>query len=200
MNPNNSHLEDEELESYSMRALSLELEDRAECHLLICESCRQRLMEAEEYRVAVKDAARSLRLQQSARAERRWSFPRLIPAFAALALIGVAAVVLPLHHGAPAPFAVSLRTMRGPSNVAAAPSRRPLLLALDLTGLAASPSYRIEMVNQSGDRVWQGECSGGGPTASVAVPPQARGIYFVRVDLPSGEALREYGLGLSGDN
>jgi hypothetical protein len=196
MNLSNGHFEDEDLDSYSRRSLS---EDSAACverHLLICEICRDRLVEAEEYRAAIKAAARGLRSRQPAGGRWRWSVTRLVPAFAALVLIAIAAVALPvIRRGAPAPFAVSLRTMRGPASQATAPSLRPLLLELDLTGIAASPSYRVEMVNQSGDRVWQGVCSS---SAAVAVPPQKHGTYFVRVALPSGETLREYGLELRG--
>jgi hypothetical protein len=196
---NHGHLREDDLERYSMSALPEESAARVEQHLLICETCRQRLIEAEQYTAAMKGAARSL-LQPERGAKRwRWSFPQLIPAFAALAFLAFAAVTLPLvHRGAAAPFAVTLQTMRGPANQATAPARRPLILALDLTGLAASPSYRIEMVDQSGSLVWQGEFNSLGATGSVAIPPQERGSYFVRIALPSGEALREYGLQLRG--
>ena len=33
---------------------------------------------------------------------------------------------------------------------------------------------------------------------SVIVPPQSRGVYFVRVFLPSGQLLREYAMELRG--
>jgi len=196
---NHGHLGADDLESYSMSALPDELAERVERHLLICETCRQRLIEAEEYTAAMKGAARGL-LQPARAAKRwRWSFPRLMPAFAALAFLAIAAVTVPLvHRGVVAPFAVNLQTMRGPANQATAPSRRPLILTLDLTGLATSPSYRIEMVDHSGNPVWQGEFKSLGGAGSIAIPPQKRGLYFVRVALPSGETLREYGLQVRG--
>jgi hypothetical protein len=196
---NHGHLRADDLESYSMSALPEESAERVERHLLICEACRQRLIETEEYTAAMKVAARSLLQPEHAPKRWRWSLPRLVPAFAALAFLAIAAVTLPLvQRPAKAPFAVNLQTMRGPANQATAPSRRRLVLALDLTGLAASPSYRIEMVDRSGNRVWQGEFKSLGATGSVAIPPQKRGSYFVRVALPSGETLREYGLQLQG--
>jgi hypothetical protein len=195
----NQHVGEADLESYSMRALSPEASARVEEHLLICETCRGRLVEADEYVAAMKDAARDLPRQEPAPEPWRWRWPHLIPAFAAVALITIAVVALPLNrHATPAPFAVSLQTMRGPQTQAHAPSRRPLALELDLTGLAASPSYRIEMVDQSGNRVWQGAIANPVGAASVTVPPQKRGTYFVRVALPSGETLREYGLEIRG--
>jgi hypothetical protein len=198
MDLNNSHIGEDDLESYSMRNLSQEAVDRVELHLLICETCRGRLMESEESIAIMKDAARELPRQERVRERQRWSFPRLIPVFAAFAFLAIAAVTLPLaRRGAPAPFTVTLQTMRGPASQTA-PSRRPLLLSLDLTGLAASPSYRVEVVDQSGDRVWHGTFNSSGSAASVAIPPQKRGTYFVRVAMPSGETLREYGLEVRG--
>jgi hypothetical protein len=197
----NQHVGEADLDSYSMHALSQEASARLEEHLLICETCRGRLVEADAYVAAMKDAARDFPRQERAPDQARWQWrwPRLIPAFAAVALIAIAVTALPLtRHAAPAPFAVSLRTMRGPDTPARAPSRRPLALQLDLTGLAASPSYRIEMVDRSGNRVWQGAIANPVSTASVTVPPQKRGMYFVRVALPSGETLREYGLEIRG--
>jgi hypothetical protein len=199
MDLNNSHIGEDDLESYSMRALANEAVVRVELHLLICETCRERLMAAEEAIAIIRDAARELPRRERIRERQRWSFPRLIPAFAALAFLAIAAVTLPLVRRGPpaAPFAVTLQTMRGPAS-RTAPSRRPLLLGLDLTGLAASPSYRVEVVDRSGDRVWHGTFNGSGAIASVAIPPQKRGTYFVRVALPSGETLREYGLEIRG--
>jgi hypothetical protein len=196
---NHGHIKAEDLESYSMSALPEESVARVEMHLLICDACRKQLLEVEEYITALKGAAGGLPPQEEAAKRWRWSFPRLIPAFAALAILAIAAVKLPLvHRGAEPPFAVNLQTMRGPANQATAPSRRLLLLQLDLTGLAASPSYRIEMVDQSGNRVWRGAFDTHGASGSVSVPAQKRGSYFVRVALPSGENLREYELQLRG--
>jgi hypothetical protein len=198
---NHGHLKSDDLENYSMSALPNESVERIERHLLICETCCQRLIEAEEYVTVMKGATRGLQQQERAAKRWWWSFPRLVPAFAAFAFLAIAAVTFPLvHRGVEAPFTVNLQTMRGPANQATAPSRRPLVLTLDLTGLAASPSYRIEMVDQSGNRVWQGEFDSLGTTGSVAIPPQKRGSYFVRVALPSGETLREYGLQLQGND
>jgi hypothetical protein len=198
---NNQHAAEADLERYSMHVLPREASARLEEHLLICETCRGRLVEADLYAAAMKDAARDLPPQQHAPEPRqwRWRWPQVMPVFAAAAAIAIAVVAWPLpRHAASAPFAISLQTMRGPQTQAQAPSRRPLALQLDLTGLAASPSYRIEMVDRSGNRVWQGAIANPVTPASVTVPPQKRGMYFVRVALPSGETLREYGLEIRG--
>jgi len=203
---NNQHAVEAELEGYSMQTLSREASARVERHLLVCETCRVRLMEADEYAAAMKNAAQYLPRQEHAPAPEparwRWRWPHLIPAVAVVALVAalieVAVVASPFaRHATAAPFAVSLQTMRGPQH-SQAPPRRPISLQLDLTGLAASPSYRIEMVDQTGNRVWQGTIANPLSAASIIVPPQKRGMYFVRVALPSGEQLREYGLEIRG--
>ena len=205
MTLNHGHIQADDLERYAMSSLPEESTVVVEQHLLICETCRQQLLETEAYMTAIQSAARGLPRPAVASKRRwRWSFPRLIPAFAALACLLIAAVTLPLVHRelsrgvAAAPFAVNLQTMRGLLVPATGPSRRPLLLEMDLTGLAASPSYRIEIVDQAGDQVWQGAFNSLGATGSIAIPGQKRGAYFVRVALPSGETLREYGLQLRG--
>jgi len=199
---NYQHAAEADLEGYSTQTLSLEASARVEEHLLICETCRSRLLEADDYAAAMKTAAqyfpRQVRAPALEPSRWRWPWPYLIPAAAAAAIIGIAVIAAPFtRHPAAAPFAVSLQTMRGPQR-SEAPSRRPISLQLDLNGLAASPSYRIEMVDQSGNRVWQGAIANPASAAAVTVPPQKRGMYFVRVALPSGETLREYGLEIRG--
>jgi predicted anti-sigma-YlaC factor YlaD len=196
---NNRHAAEADLEGYSMQTLSPEASARVEAHLLICATCRARLVEADTYVAAMKDAARYLPRQQPAPepSRWRWGWLRLILSVAAAASIGIAVVAFFTRHATPVPLTVSLQTIRGPRN-SQAPSRRPLALQLDLTGLAASPAYRIEVVDQSGHRVWQGAIASPAAVVSVNVPPQKPGMYFVRVALPLGETLREYGLEIRG--
>jgi hypothetical protein len=142
-------------------------------------------------------------LQDSpARPERRpWSFPRLLPTMGVLACIVLAAgaalgVALRYSNSAAPTFAVNLAVTRAAGIVAKAPAGRTLALRPDLTGLAAGPFFRLEMVDRLGNRVWQGSVHSG---ASVGVPKQRPGIYFVRIydssgGGSSGELLREYGL------
>src|ERR1700674_4352874 len=106
---NNQHAAETDLEGYSMQTLSREASARVEEHLLICETCRGRLLEADKYVAAVKDAARYLPSQEPARepSRRRGRGPHLIPAFAAVASIAIAVFALPFaRHATPAPFAV----------------------------------------------------------------------------------------------
>jgi len=158
----------------------------AQDHLPICD----------DYVAAIENAARRLRREHAGHG---WRWPYLVPAFVAAALVGIGVVALPLPRPAGAAlYAVSLRAMRGPETQAQAPSQRPLALQPDLAGLAPAASYRVEMVDRLGNSVWKGAIVNNGATASVTMPPQKRGTYLVRLALPSGEALREYGLEIRG--
>lgn len=189
------HIEETTLERYSIGSLAEEAAADVEQHLLICEACQVRVIEADAYTRAMKHAVPNL----PAETERsRWNFRFLIPAFAVCALLIAAAVVRLSPSVEPSPAAITLFAMRGADTQAHGPSRRALSLRPDLNGLPASPSYRLDVVNASGSLVWQGVLSSQAQPPSAIVPPQSRGVYFVRVFLPSGQLLREYALELRG--
>jgi hypothetical protein len=66
------------------------------------------------------------------------------------------------------------------------------MLHPDLTGLAEAPSYRLEIVDQNGRPAQQATLTR--VQNGVKIPRMGAGLYFVRVYLPGGELLREYGL------
>jgi hypothetical protein len=88
--------------------------------------------------------------------------------------------------------AVSLTALRGGGVENSAPPGRELMLHPDLTGLAEASSYRLEIVNQTGQTVRQGTMTR--LQNGIQVRGLGAGLYFVRVYLPAGELLREYGL------
>ena len=187
----NRHLEAEEVERYSMGTIPEEEAARLEEHLLICESCQQRVTESDGYVSSMQRAALELRQSPAVRQRRWWSLPRLVPAVAALALLAIVTLVgLRMGNRGPAgpAFAVNLAATRGTGIEAKAPARTPLALRVDLTGLPVWPSYGLEVVDSAGRRVWRGAVSG------ANIQPLPPGIYFVRAYAPSGELLREYGL------
>ena len=188
----NPHIGAEELEDYAMGRIPEEQAGPLEEHLLICATCRQRLQENDSYHSALRHAAAQL-LDAPAQLDRSlWSFPRLLPAAVGLAcVVLIAGVALRYSNSAGPAFAVNLAATRGAGIEAKAPAGRALALRPDLTGLAAGPFFRVEMVDRLGNRVWQGSAHSG---ASVTVPQQRPGIYFVRIYNSSGELLREYGL------
>ena len=192
------HLEDGEIENYCMGAVSEEDSARYDEHLLICESCRNRVTASDEYVSAMQGAALQSR-RQSRRAEiRRTFFPRLIPIFSAAALLGLIALaaVRPWVRSAGPAVAINLEATRGAGIEARAPAERELLLNLQLAGLPTQSSYRVEAVDRLGKVVWQGVVASQDAKAVASVPRKPAGTYFVRVYGASGELLREYGLEL----
>jgi len=127
-------------------------------------------------------------------------FPRLVPALAGMAVAIVAAglwISRP-DMGEAHPFAVDLEATRGAAIEARAPAGRWLLLRLDLANLPASSSYRLEMVDRFGSRIYQATVAAQGSKAGFMVPGTQPGIYFVRLYRPPGELLREYGFEVQG--
>jgi hypothetical protein len=164
-------------------------------HLLICQACQSRLAQADAYVSAMRLAAARLRTKPAKLALPWLRFPRLVPALAGMA-VAIVAAGLWLNRpdlGAAHPFAVDLAATRGAAIEAKAPAGRWLLLRLDLANLPASSGYRLEMVDRSGQRVWQATVPGQGSKADFKVPGTRPGVYFVRVYGSSGELLREYG-------
>lgn len=176
------HLDEEEIERYSL-AKSPEAElSRVEEHLLVCAECRRQVELSDTYVRSMQGAARLARRQRPFHA--RWTFGLVL---AAALLMGVVLV----RRTSQPPFPVSLSAMRGVAVSAQAPPGRPLRLQPDLTGLPAASSYRLEMVDQAGRKVWEG------PFPGTAADPATAGTYFVRLYAPGGTLLREYGLEVS---
>ena len=194
----NRHLDEADIEKYSMGDLR-ELEVAAfEEHLLICERCQQLLVETDDYVASMKGAAAHWRQRQGlGRTESvRWKALRV---FAGVAAIAVLVIVIGWWSGnsdvtGSAPFAVNLQATRGAAIAAYAPAGTWLLVRLDLAGLPNLPSYRLEMVNSAGTVIWHGSATAVDAKAESKIPGTGAGIYFIRVYTPSGEALREFGL------
>jgi hypothetical protein len=200
----NRHMEEGEIEKYSMGDISEEESSRFEEHLLICGSCRDRVSESDRYVSGMQGASAQIRSQGLKAARRRWFGPRVIPALATaasvllLAAIGLQWVNGPAkwrNRATPEPaIAINLAATRGDGIEAKAPAGRALTLQLDLVGLALEPSFRLEMVDALGKPVWQGTVVPQDSKAIASVPQMAGGLYFLRAYAPSGKLLREYGL------
>jgi len=181
------HMDPEELERYSMRDLPDAEVARMEEHLLVCESCQQRVAGTDEYVTSMSRAAFSLRQTQS---DPRWRFVAMLAAAACVLVL--AGVVLRGPVTRQPEVAVSLMAMRANGIGAIAPAGRLMRLQPDLTGLDLGKSYRLDVVDRNGGQVWSGNLVP--PQDSVPVAAQARGLYFVRISSAAGELLREYGL------
>jgi hypothetical protein len=191
------HLDADNLERYSMSASSREENTLIEEHLLTCDACRDRLRETDDYLFAMRMASEQLRHDEKAgegRAPGRgWTFPAWIPVLAAVAcgVLLVTGTLRVVRSPGPA-VAVSLTALRGNGAGSIAPAGRELMLHPDLTGLAENSSYRMEIVDRTGRPVRQGTLARS--QNGIKFPGLGAGLYFVRVYLPAGELLREYGL------
>ncbi|MDR3699393.1 MAG: hypothetical protein P4L56_07140 [Candidatus Sulfopaludibacter sp.] len=175
------HLVEEEIERYSLAASAEPELSQVEEHLLLCASCRKKVETSDVYVNSMRRAAAQIRAEEK-RAP-RWAGMAFLLAAAVL----LAGVIL-IRSNATAPFAVSLAVTRGVGINAQAPAGVPLALQLDVTGLPAAASYRVEMVDRAGKQVWTGTFPG------RPAKPLPAGIYFVRLYSPAGDLLREYGL------
>jgi hypothetical protein len=181
------HMDEEKAEQYALGDIAEDEIAQCDEHLLVCEACRQRVQQADEWLLAVQTAAS--RLRREPQRERAW-LPRFLPAFAALAAV---VLIVIWFRGtrvddAPSAIAVALAANRGPGGEAHAPASKPLALQPDLTGLDVPAPYGIEIVDGAGARVWRGVFPGPPST------PLRPGVYFVRVYSQEGRLCREYAL------
>jgi hypothetical protein len=187
------HIEENTLESYAMGNVRGEQADEVERHLLICDTCRSKLNQADAFSRSMKKAAPMLPAEHE---RSRWMWRILMPVCAACALLLIlVALKFSPFTGNRSPVEVALYSMRGPASEAHAPADRPLLLRPDLGGLTPASRYDLEVVDSNGARVWSGTAITEGESATVATPGLRRGVYFVRISL-EGELLREYSLTL----
>jgi hypothetical protein len=195
-----SHLEEPELEQYSMGTLPGTSLEVFEEHLLACDSCQDRLLEMEAYVNAMRSASPKLReaRQPFWATMFRWPRPAWVAAFAMGVVVLATARVWILAPQSPTGMtSVVLRASRGIEGLATskAPAWKPLSLTADLAELPAFPSYRMEIVGASGKPVWEvvGHPRDGRITQSTTNGFPA-GQYFVRLYAPGGALLREFSL------
>ena len=181
------HMEEHEIEEYSMQMMSYAESAPIEEHLLICESCRRRVQENDVYLSAMSHAGALIR----SASQKPLSWFRPFPAAAAAAAILGAGFLLRTPPNTRLQE-VHLYAMRGAAPGIKANANQPLLLAPDVTGLPDYSSYRIQVVNAAGKPVYTGKVEDHSQSFRMNGVPA--GLYFVRLSSPSGELLREFGL------
>jgi hypothetical protein len=197
------HATDETLELYSLGRLTEPDAGRLEEHLLICEDCRHRLEDEDCYTGTLRSSLRGD--VKPAREPRRVALPFLSTRWPTVALAGAAiAAVLVLmtfsSRTAAGPQELTLVAQRGPERaIARARAGAPLALRINTTEIGTLASYRVEVVNAAGERMW-GETvatTGNSLVATVAIE-LAAGQYWVRIHNPGSDGdagpLREFGL------
>ena len=187
------HVDTEDLERYSMGTSPPEAAALLEEHLLTCDGCRDRLRDTDAYLRAMQTSSEQIRRDEKAAKRREWRMPAWFPVMVTVACGLVLVVATPRFIRSPGPpVPVSLTALRGGAAGNSAPSGRELMLHPDLTGLVEVSTYRLEIVDQTGHTVRQATFARA--RDGVKVLGLNAGLYFVRVYLPAGDLLREYGL------
>jgi hypothetical protein len=197
-----SHLEETELEEYSMGTLSGPSLETFEEHLLACDCCQDRLLEMEAYVNAMRSASPRLREapQPFWASVFRWPPPAWVAAFAmgvvVLTVVRVWVVAPPSRTEMASVVLHASRGIEGLST-AKAPAGKLLSLTVDLAELPAFPSYRMEIVGATGKPVWEAVAH---PENGRITQPTTKGFsagqYYVRLYAPGGPLLREFSLGI----
>ena len=187
------HPDEDAFEDYIFGRLSETTISEFEEHLLACEPCQLTLAEADEY-VRVMKAAYFLAYAGDFGLPVASPHPIRKPdeglrwnaAAAAVLLLTCLTALLSWRNPGGDPKTVELHAYRGDSSSSArAPAGKPLDLRLDLAGLRSSAGFRVEIVDQTGRRVWFG-----GIPARLT-DGLASGAYWVRIAADAGEPLRE---------
>ena len=193
-----NHASDEVLERYSMNRLDGPELAEFEEHLLVCETCQDRLAQEDSIRQQVRYAGAKL---QERPAKAGWRWPKLAWAFGLAAIVMAGIWWQSVGRSSAPPAVIFLRTMRGIEKpmLPGARAGTPLTLVLDLTDLQQFSTYDLEIVDAGGHPAFRSSgVSRSGKMQNTLTRGLAAGAYFVRVYSPARELLREYTLVVRG--
>lgn len=213
-----AHPQDEALEAFVLERLPEQDLAGFEEHLLICETCQERVKDLDDYLPPLKWMLLQTQSDPKEFGVRhalgkligpitRPRRPTVIAAWASA--MGAAALLLylfpafgvpPRNSDGPAAF-VTLAALRGggEETMARGPAQQPLELSMRLDDLSRSVPYRVEVVTATGRNAWSGPAQVSGATVSARISPGLRaGMYWARLYASNGELLREFGLRVVG--
>jgi hypothetical protein len=183
---------DDLVESYSFGHLTTLGSAAFEEHFLLCGACQERLHASDQYVMAAKAAGAQMARRRPARAAM---------AVATMVFGGLSLFLMGQHRPAVRNTSrIRLASLRGGADAAlrhAASSGR-LILDVDTSRLPAAGDCRLQIVDHSGQPVWEQRVRVTAPTGSVTVEVDqvlAAGRYWVRLYGPelSEDPWREYG-------
>jgi len=190
------HPTSDTIECYSMGWLQGQELEEIEEHLLVCKDCQSRVEAEDAFTQGIRFAGRAL--TQPPSAARRplvlgWRWGYVAAAAALLILILAGSRWPPLRQAGP-PAIVVLESTRGAQTRTVA-ARQPLILVMDVTGLPQLAEYELEVVDASGQAIFQalGTRQNNQVRGKLAhgLP---RGAYFARLYARGGDMLREFAL------
>jgi predicted anti-sigma-YlaC factor YlaD len=197
-------LTDNEIEDFLFQRLSGTTREVIEEHLLVCPQCLDRVEAEEEFVGTMRAAARTMESEQLERAfhatepaskpARTWHWRRwgLALSFAG-ALLAIVAVVQFRPSAPVSETEIALQLSRDSGGLTAeAGASQPLRLTPDLSGLPDSSALSWSIVDRSGQAIAQGQLAG---AAGIKLPRGlTAGGYWVRLQGPGGELVREFAL------
>jgi anti-sigma factor RsiW len=195
-----SHIPDDALADYALGRLPKRDVPGVFEHLLACDQCSERYEAELTFREDLRVAAERVAAAEAPEPRRSWldlfAIPK--PAWAAVAALVVLAAFLPVMRQQRGPLqVVELTSLRGGQTVTA-PAGSRLDLRLDTTGISTANPVRVQIVDDSGDQVWNGTATAG--DQKWRVQPSERlseGRYWIRViDPATNQQLREFELNL----
>jgi hypothetical protein len=200
-------LTETEVEDFVFDRLEPGVQGAVEEHLLVCEGCRQRVEEEQEFAQALKDSTRLDAAgdghfepsDDDSGMPAPWRRPAIWLAAIAAVLILAVYVVKPGRSTPPEDADVTLRALRGAlAAEGAAQVNQRLILHIERAGLPDLPAYRLALVNLDGKSLRSAILSGGEIHREELVwrlgETLPAGSYWVRVSDGGGAPLRECAL------
>jgi hypothetical protein len=196
--PHTLHLEEDVLELYALGRITDDshLADVEE-HLLVCPTCQAKLDDLDKFIRAFRDAGGAIEAMQDESEQNsktnpfNWHRPFIPMALAAA--VAAVFVVPPMLRNSATPVAVDLVSYRNEPN-SSAPSGKPLILKLDLTGIeTTNTALAFEVVSATGATIAQGQLQPNEPKLTLS--PLASGQYWVRLrEIDKTNLIREFSL------
>ena len=207
------HASEDQLERYALgKVCSDEELAPLEEHLLVCPECQDRLQEVETFIARFRPVASRLRaedaravsqqtnpgrIRQAWDALKRSSVPVRVTVALAMAT-GIVFVVPRLSQRTASFETVALEAVRGAGSASGSQAHLERIpqLEIDLTQLSPQSSWTVEVVDQSGGKIFETMVKSSGNRLQVNLDrPLPRGSYYVRLYGASrDELLREFGL------
>ncbi len=196
-----SHLTEETIENYTMGRLAESDLALVEEHLLLCDSCQDQVQKMDDFVKAVRGAAKLAKDDPPTAWDRFRGYLTFHPGsvWAGVSALAAAVVIFTfLPPGSSTPQNLALSTVRGSDGSAPhAKANTPINLQLDVSEVAASPLYTIELVDSSGGIIGNYTNEPKASKLNVAVAQKLpSGQYWIRLygDSLKTDLLREYGL------
>jgi hypothetical protein len=206
------HPSEEVLEEYAFGRLNGDHLNAVDDHLLVCETCQAVIETTDEYIRLMKTAVALPALKPRRRLEQMWNAVQARVSARSGAWVWVSLLAFGFLVGSvslsnrfsPASAAAPLQSYRGGdalrengASMNAAPASRPLDFTIRAEDVPSAPSYRLEVVTETGKTEWSGDAKPGERELTAHMNRGLpAGLYWVRLYGQQAELLSEFGLRL----